>query len=236
MSKMRTMRGTETTGRRLLLVLGVVALILVLVVAFSWAMLARSGDSSESLQSVSLDPGESDSGNPQPPAPRGAAMPYVPYTPIMGESVSREEAARLSPFPIVFPEIPGGLSLADIRHYTVGSTRHYFILIYSHSPLPENPNLWSLLYSGGMIVIQGQHGFPDHYIEGLIEETERTSGSSVEAVDGNTVMMTEGDLKDEAVFYRGGVIFDVVAGPDTGIDQLRAVISSITTQLGPEFS
>jgi len=59
-------------------------------------------------------------------------MPYVPYTPIVGESVTKDEAVEVSPFPIIFPEnIPGDLRLVDIRHYTVGDGRHYFILVYA---------------------------------------------------------------------------------------------------------
>jgi hypothetical protein len=218
-------------GRKILVVLVAGMAAVVLGMAFLGSGPRPSGEGPGSTQAqgnASLEPEGSDSGD----SSEVKGMPYLPYAPIMGESISMDRALELSPFPIVFPEIVlDDVALVDIRHYTVGEARHYFILIYSASKLPSNPNLWDLLHVGGMIVIEGQHGFSGDYVSGLIEETERgeVPGKVVETVNDRDIIMVEGDLKHEAVLYIDEIILDVVTGPSTSMDELRAVMSSITT-------
>ena len=221
-------------GRRALLALFAMVLATAVGVTFLGPRHGPSGedcDSSgpqDSLSSSLQDSGLKNSSGPD-------QMPYVPYTPIMGESMTKDEAIEVSPFAIIFPEnIPGDLRLVDIRHYTVGDSRHYFILIYATSKLPKNTNLWGLLYSGGMMVIEGQHGFSEDCIRSLIEETEqgKVANNVVETVNDNKVILIDTTLKHEAVFFVGELSYDVVTGPNIDMDEVRAVVDSITTTLG----
>jgi len=226
-----------TVGRRALLALFAMVLATAVGVTFLGPRHGPSGEDRDSSGPPdSLSSSLQDSGPKNSSAP--ARMPYVPYTPIMGESITKDEAIEVSPFAIIFPEnIPGDLRLVDIRHYTVGDSRHYFILIYATSKLPKNTNLWGLLYSGGMMLIEGQHGFSEDYIRSLIEETEQGKVANnvnnvVETVNNNKVILIDTTLKHEAKSFVGELSYDVVAGPNIDMDEVRAVVDSITTTLG----
>jgi len=84
------------------------------------------------------------------------------------------------------------------------------------------------------MVIEGQHGFSEGCIRSLIEETEqgKVANNVVETLNDSKVILIDTTLKHEAVFFVGELSYDVVAGPNIGMDEVRAVVDSITTTLG----
>jgi hypothetical protein len=156
-------------------------------------------------------------------------------SPIKGEGMSIQEALDQAPLQLVMPEnTPQGIDLVDTRISHADDPNYDIVyLVYARSRPPEEYSLKDIVDSGGFVVIESRHSWPDSYVNQLYSKygSDEVPHAYVKTVHNLRIILGDGGWKLEAIIYAKDEIYDIVMSPRLGMDKLDMVATSMAKQI-----